>query len=650
MRYLVIILICSTFSAFAQPVRTTADSTGQPAKKAEVPTTPASGGSQLLDDSTKNVYGPATTRWRTQTQFFVNKRHDNIIDTAINNYHRWTFVQQYNNFLHDLGNNGTALNPVFPIAPASIGVSPGFTVYSRYFEDEDIKYFNTKSPYTRMYLVWGGDGRAMTRVEFSRNITPQWNFGFNYRPILTDKNVQRGGRGDRQVISHYYDFHTRLQTNDNRYTLLANYKRVRHRVNETGGVITARIAGRDSVYADFFNDNIRPRLTATSSLEQHNQINVFQQFEVSPRFQAYHQLGRGMQTNWLRSDLVKDGSYFDNLEIDSAIVKDSVRFRFLQNEMGIKGSVGKLFYNGYYRIRSYNFRYKYLDADTLPLSRNADEHFVGGRLTFHFDSLQHVTVKGEQIVNGGLYRYEGALRSRWLDVRAQTQLSRPSFMQLAYRGAFDFWFNEFTSVKTTSGAAFAKATLGPLFVAAGATYTAFDNYIYFNEDTFPKTTQRVLPVQAKNPVQFFQPEFRAELRLFKHFYVRPQIILSRVLQDADSALRIPERFVNHQVTYESYLFKNAIYVQIGVDFHWHSAYQRMGYDPAIQQFYVQRSVAAPAYLLTDVFINGKIKRGRFFVKYHNLLQLFTGQGYLASAVYPAMSNILDFGFDMLLFD
>ena len=38
---------------------------------------------------------------------------------------------------------------------------------------------------------WGGQGRATTKVEFIRNINPRWNFGFNYRPILVEKMIQR---------------------------------------------------------------------------------------------------------------------------------------------------------------------------------------------------------------------------------------------------------------------------------------------------------------------------------------------------------------------------------------------------------------------------------------------------------------------------
>ena len=123
-----------------------------------------------------------------------------------------------------------------------------------------------------------------------------------------------------------------------------------------------------------------------------------------------------------------------------------------------------------------------------------------------------------------------------------------------------------------------------------------------------------------------------------------------MIRNDDNALRVPELFVNTQLTFEDHLFKRNILVQMGLDIHWHSAYTALGYDPAIQQFYVQNNVTSPAFPLVDVFLNGKIKTGKFFVKYHNIVQLFTKVGHLPTPDYPGQRNILDFGFELLLFD
>jgi hypothetical protein len=38
------------------------------------------------------------------------------------------------------------------------------------------------------------------------------------------------------------------------------------------------------------------------------------------------------------------------------------------------------------------------------------------------------------------------------------------------------------------------------------------------------------------------------------------------------------------------------------------------------------------------------------VRYHNILQLFRQTGYIATPGYPAMRNVLDFGFDFSFYD
>jgi hypothetical protein len=175
------------------------------------------------------------------------------------------------------------------------------------------------------------------------------------------------------------------------------------------------------------------------------------------------------------------------------------------------------------------------------------------------------------------------------------------------------------------------------------------DYIFYKENKVPGE-QAVLPVQSSGNQQAFSPELRMQLRFFKNFYLRPQIIYTTLMKNDDDALRIPEWFGNAQLAYENVLFKRNMRTQIGFDFHWRSSYTAMGYDPAIQQYYVQNDVVSEAFPLVDFFFNGQFKRGRFFFKYHNIVQAFTGQGYLITPYYRGQPNILDFGFDLILFD
>ena len=114
---------------------------------------PSRVGSSIVDDSTKTVYGPATSRWTTESGLFDNRPNYRPLDTAVNNYDKWTHVQRFNNYYKDLGVMGTAMSPIFPEVPVVVGGTSGFTTYDPYYTSAEPHYFDTKSPYSRMFLT-----------------------------------------------------------------------------------------------------------------------------------------------------------------------------------------------------------------------------------------------------------------------------------------------------------------------------------------------------------------------------------------------------------------------------------------------------------------------------------------------------------------
>jgi len=607
-------------------------------------------GSQIVDDSTKNVYGPKTTLWTTEQDVFINKSNYRPLDTALTNYHRWTYVQKFNNRYQDLGNVGTALNSIFPTLSTTIGANPGYHTYSLYYDTQEPKYFDTKSPFTKILLVWGGDGRAMTHVEFTRNINPRWNFGFNYRPILADKQLQRT-KGVRQTVSHYYDFHTSYKSTNNRYLLLANYRRIRHRVFENGGILLTS-ATTESAY---FDQYAQPYLVAAQSEELRNTVHVFHQYQLASPFQLYHKLDLTRQRNYF-SDIKANEPNYDkyfpytntDADIDTLNVKDGIEFKTTVNEFGVKGNAAFLFYSFFYRMRMYSTYNRYVDETILSFKNDGIENYVGGQIAFRFDSLSELSGRAEYLLDGN-YLLQAQLKTPWLDATGISSLAKPSFLPLAYRGSHHSWVNSFSDPFYNQLSGFLKGNFGGFFISPGFTYTTLTNYIYYKSNTVTGE-QTVIPVQSSGNQQVFTPEVRMSLRFFRHLYLRPQVLYTKLLKNDDRAVRTPEWFMNAQLSFENTLFKNAIQVQIGIDAHWRSDYTAQGYDPTIQQFYIQDKTITAAYPLVDVFFNGKFKGGKFFVKYHNINQLITTTGYLPTPTYRAVGNILDFGFELILFD
>lgn len=608
--------------------------------------TPTRRGSRIVDDTTKQVYGPTTSTYFFEEDVFFNIDRKYVIDTLIRDFHHYAPYFQSGYTLQDLGNIATASRPIFFEVPEQIGVTSGFTVYDRYWEARKIKYYDTKSPYTNLHLGLGGIGRSITNVSFARNINPRWNFGFNYRGYYIDKQVQRQGKGDRNVRSVYYDIFTSYESRDSTYWLFLNFARNRHQVQEYGGVLVGDTYDR----AEFFQQNARRTLTQAEARELRLNLHLFHQYRVGSGLQVYHKFDRYRQGNdFYDTPGSEPPGYYEHIEIDSANTIDESRFVTVRNEAGIKGNLLKLFYNGYYAIRNFNMDYMYLDDDTLHVRTSGAEHYLGGRMMLRLDSL--MTLSGwVEFMDNGNFRIEGDLRSRWLEASLKQNQFEPGFVQQAYRGSFNVWNNSFSPVNVTQLSGYLHYRSKALHVSPGMTLTRMNNYVYFNEDT--SRVQHVMPVQAGGSHVMFSPELRLSLT-FGRMTLRTRAKYTSLLENSEGAMKIPELFVNAQLAYENIHFGGNLELHTGVEVHWQSAYDALGYAPELQQFYVQDpriAFRSNAFPLVDVFVNAKIKRGRIFVKYHNLIQAFTGEGYFPTPYYPGQKNVVDFGFDWSFYD
>lgn len=613
-------------------------------------------GSQIIDDTTKQVYGPKTSRFFYEEDVLQNRTTTHFIDTTIRNFHRFTYVQRYNNLYQDLGNIGTSIRPIYYQVPEAIGVSPGFHGYDLYWDQERIRYFDTKSPYSNMGVIIGGKGRSLTRVVYSRNITPQWNFGANFRTLYIDKQVERGGKGDRNVVSTYYDFNTTYQNKDSTYRLFFNFQRQNHRAIETGGILD----GKFKEYDELFQDNNQNALQEASSNELRINVHFAHQYRLGDALQVYHVFDRYRQgERFVDVPAAEPGGYYDYVELDSPKVSDRAKFKTVRNEFGIKGNLAKLFYSGYYVLRDYSMTYNNLNAqhDSIGIKTQGLEHYLGGRMALRLDSIGEISARAELLQTGN-YRLEGSIRSRWFEASLKQVQYAPSFLQNLYRGNFDVWENNFSDINVTQINGYLHYRSPVFSISPGVTFTRIGNYVFFKADDYLLSDgrpqpQKVLPVQTSGEQVMVLPEVRVELVAARHLYFRGQGIFAKVLENSGNAIQIPELFVNGQIAYENIFFNGNLDMHAGVDVHYKSAYTPLAYDVPIQQFYVQHETdafRAPDFPIIDVFLNGRIKRARIFVKYNNILQLFTKQGYIPTPYYVGQRNVLDFGFDWSFYD
>ena len=158
---------------------------------------------QILDDSTKQVYGPETTEYTKEEHIKYDDPKVYPIDTLVANRHKHNFVNRLDNKMQDLGNIGTAIRPLYYEMPDFIGKSSGFNSFDTYYiKPQDIRYYDTKSPYSRLGVTFGGNGRSMVDVSFSRSDSTVFSVGFDFKRITSDKQVGAlQSSGDHNVLA-----------------------------------------------------------------------------------------------------------------------------------------------------------------------------------------------------------------------------------------------------------------------------------------------------------------------------------------------------------------------------------------------------------------------------------------------------------------
>ena len=593
---------------------------------------PSRGRSRVIDDTTKQIYGPNTSLYFYERDIFFNRDVLRPIDTLIRNFHRWDYVQRFNNRFQDIGNVGGAIRPIFYEQPDGIGVRSGAHVYDLYWDTETIKFFDTRSPYTNMKVLLGGNGRSITRAAFARNINPRWNIGFNYRGIFVDKQILRVGKGDRFARSNYYDVFTTFQNKDSTYRVFASMRRMFHRVEEPGGIkiqldddpLTE--LPEEATLADYFALNAESWLSpGPESNDLRIQAHLYHQYKVGKALQVYHVFDRYRQkNNFLHVASEIDDEYFDFEKIPADSLRDAAKLVTLRNEAGIKGNISKVFYNGYVAIRKFSYTNNkfnrdslaHVTYDSLQFPTKGNESYLGGRIALNLDSIGDIT-GGIEVMADGNYQVYGEIKSKWFEANIRQMRYKPGFVEQAYRGAFDSWSNSFTSTQSTRLNGYLHYRSSVLNFSPGLTFTRLNNYIFYKKISDVDSVQQVLPLQSSGNQIIASPEARLSLTFFRHVNLSTQVIYTRLLENAGDAISIPELFVNAQLSYANILFNGNLDLHTGIDLHWKSDYYANGYDVAARQFYIQHDFVNPSFPLIDIFVNAKVKRGRVFFKYHN---------------------------------
>ena len=615
--------------------RVLAQQTGQPpGQEEEQDPSPQRG---LLDDSTKMVYGPRTSLYFFENQLRYNKFELFEIDTLLDNFHNYEPVAKSGYTYQDLGNIGSAAKPIYYEVPQQIGRTSGFHAYDIYYHGpENREYYDTKSPLTNIRAFFGGGNRNMLGITFARNVTPKWNVGFDFNTIRARKVLNPTRRDDNMVVQNSYALHTNYQSDDEKYFLLAGFSRMRHLVNEQGGIIPPEV-DTTSVYFTYQDSKVWMRNSRAVDLRQ--DYHLYHQYEILKGWQVYHVFDKKKQQVTFFSDIgTADSLYFNENRYNSP---DSTynhnHFSEWRNEIGFKGDFGPVFYNAFIKFRSGRMASHYFDSNN-----SFNELYLGGALRGEINEEWRFEAEGEYLIPEG-YRLMGLFTSPYLEVSYIKASYQPTLAQQLYRGNHYQWENDFSNIGVDQIKGQIKADFKRFSLRPSLTINRINNYVFFDRDVLPRQSN----AQAVMLIPGLTSSFTFAGRLVWEADLRYNVITG----GAADNFRIPDLFVNSKLYFDGPLFDENIFVQIGLEGRYRSDYFADAYMPATQQYYLQDGFNIYAYPVVDAFLNFRIKRTRVLFRYNHLnINLLDQPGYFVTPGYTGLNNVLDLGINWSFFD
>jgi len=646
------------------------------------------GHAQIVDDSTKVLYGPKTTRVIYEAEVRRDSVGGTLLDTTLTQWPQSRFWAHDTTFQQDLGVLGSASRPLLYQPNYQLGTRFGRNAFDRNTRDgSEVPYYDSRSPYSFFRYIQGSNGEQVFEINYSRSLKKNFSVGIDYERIASNQ-ILAVNTAQWQVEHNNFTIYSRFQSEDGRYHLLANYSASRQRTRELGGIWPTGAEKVNALKGDsslFKYDRERVYLAPGINIDDRDQLHLFQSYRLLQKgFTAYHVLDVRRQYNgYTDNTLPRDasdallfypnagplrGTYRNTIATD-----DRATYRQVENTFGLLGRTARIEYNVYGRYRN-----AWLSQLTTPLGRSgpgqrlvtvgrapADtavsahyfgQLFVGGTASFNYRSIYAVEVAGEYlpydngrvriIGAGGEYWLRGRIRTGPLSAEVLLNSYAPTLTQQVFIGNNYQWSNLNSDWQSTFGnTTTQQATVRlrqPLPLLAehslelSATAVRISGLVFYNENGVPEQ----LSSDIASSKALFIAFARHRVRLGNVFFDNQ----ATYTRGGDGAgLRVPTLVTESRVYYQRRVFGHALFAQVGGDVYYQSRFRGYGYAPSTQQFYVQNDFTIGAYAVANAFVAADISSASIFLKVAYLNQGLYSDGYFTTPYYTGYPRRFQFG-------
>ncbi|UYZ59973.1 putative porin [Hymenobacter latericus] len=624
---------------------------------------------QVVDDSTRVLYGPRTTLVVREENLLRNQPEGSVLDTTltgIQNNRNWYYDST---FQQDLGNVGTASRRLLWETNTNIGIRYGRTAFDKYFRNSaNIPYYDTRSPYTYFRFVQGAQGEQVFEGSYSRSIKKAVNLGIAYERFSANKQLGAVSTREGQVTHTGVLVFARYQTKNDRYHLLTNYYTAKHRAAEQGGIRPGLNAAgeRDSLEQLFDYEQETVWLTQAINKDHRDRFHLAHTYNLVGRgLTAFHVFDWSRQYNRYTDDRLtfEQGRllFYPEALRDSARTDDVSLYRQLENTFGFLGRTKLLEYRVYGRQRTGRYTMESLTARPAPerkvptVQADTTQIFVGGNAAFRWKIFQVLLAGEYKFIDEAWAR--GSLRLGPLSGELLYSSFAPTLTQQRYSGNHHRWATDFDNTNITQfTVAFDQRIGAPTArlqqrVQASGRLVNINSLVYYGLDPAARNRQDLIPQQltgANANQRLLIGTLRHQLR---YGVLRLDNLVTFTEGGDQQGLSIPQVVGNSRILAEGFLFQKALFSQVGVEAFYQSSYKPYDYSPATQQFFVQNYFTSRGYPVVDVFVTADIKTVSVFLKMAYINQNLDGNaGYFPTPYYTGIPRSFQVGLKWNFFD
>jgi hypothetical protein len=639
------------------------------------------GQAQIVDDSTKVLYGPKTTRVIYEADLRRDSTRGVLIDTSLVRWSQQRFWYHDSTFHQDLGTVGSASRPLLYRSNLELGARLGRNVFDRYArEGSRVPFYDSRSPYSFFRYIQSSVGEQVFEISYSRSLKKNFSIGAAYERIASNK-ILGTTTGEGLVEHNATTFFARYQTDDERYHLLVSLVNTRHRTAEQGGI---RPLATERYASDLFNyDREQVNLSYAFNTDDRDELRLFHSYRLLGRgVTAYHILDARRQYNgYVDNNLTTtnaanttDGAFYPSTLRNLAFTADRVTYRQVENTVGLLGRTDRVEYNLYARSRIASLlefptpKARGVSAPARMLLDSLNQHynqvFFGGNAAFNYRTIYAVEVAGEYKPFGtsllGEYWLRGRIRTGPLLAELLTASYAPDLTQQHLVGNHYQWehtpgaatpFSNTLANQLTVRLAQRLPFLADHTLEASVAVVNLNGLIYYASDPVTSVASDATrmsplagPVQAGagQSSQLLIGFVRHRFRLGKVFFDN-QGTYTAGADSTNATLRIPKLVTQSRVYYQTYVFKKALLGQIGAELYYQTRFRGYAYSPSTQQFYIQDRFTIRDYAVANVFLTADIKAATIFVKVAYVNQGLDAGGYFTTPMYTAYPRRLQFG-------